>query len=121
MSAIRGKRGQAFLRRLAEAMDAMPEKRLIASALRTGSDRCALGLLASEPLSASEGVDEFYGDWDKNFLAKLSKELDISRSLVREIAFQNDECTVEINETPEARWVRMRTWVRSRINKEAEH
>ena len=33
-SAIRGKRGQAFLREMAEAMDAMPDKRLIAHDLR---------------------------------------------------------------------------------------
>ena len=43
-SAIRGKRGQAFLAEMLEALDAMPEKRLIANDLRDrDGEVCALG------------------------------------------------------------------------------
>lgn len=40
-SAIRGKRGQAFLRELVEALDAMPEKRLTGTILFRRMDRSA--------------------------------------------------------------------------------
>jgi hypothetical protein len=42
-SAIRGKRGQAFLREMLVAMDAMPEKRLVASELEAEGQVCAIG------------------------------------------------------------------------------
>jgi hypothetical protein len=42
-SAIRGKRGQTFLHELADALDAMPEKRLIAHELQEGANVCAIG------------------------------------------------------------------------------
>lgn len=41
-SAIRGKRGQAFLRELVAALDAMPEKRLIANDLEQAGNVCAI-------------------------------------------------------------------------------
>ena len=43
-SAIRGKRGQAFLNEMVTALDAMQEKRLVSGLLETGDgDCCALG------------------------------------------------------------------------------
>lgn len=45
-SATRGKRGQAFFRALVDALDAMPEKRLIAGLLEDAEGSvCALGCL----------------------------------------------------------------------------
>lgn len=38
-SAVRGKRGQAFLRELATTLDAMPEKRLIGGAAYDAEER----------------------------------------------------------------------------------
>ena len=40
-SAINGKRGQQFLRELADALDAMPEKVLVAGALQAETDAIA--------------------------------------------------------------------------------
>lgn len=52
-SAIRGKRGQAFLRELADAMDAMPEKVLIAEELvDADGDACAIGVVCK-----ARGID----------------------------------------------------------------
>ena len=43
-SALRGKRGQQFLIELRDALDAMPEKRLIAEQLQDGTGcHCTLG------------------------------------------------------------------------------
>jgi hypothetical protein len=42
-SAIRGKRGQAFLREMLAALDALPDKRLIRNELEVNGEYCALG------------------------------------------------------------------------------
>lgn len=47
-SAIRGKRGQEFLRQLLAALDALPNKRLIRDELVTkDGEVCAIGILPS--------------------------------------------------------------------------
>lgn len=45
-SAIRGKRGQAFLREMLEALDALPRKSLSANSFTKGGEICALGSVA---------------------------------------------------------------------------
>ena len=45
-SAIKGKRGLQMFRDMLSALDAMPEKRLIANSLEAGDGVCALGCLA---------------------------------------------------------------------------
>lgn len=106
-SAIRGKRGQAFLKELVEALDAMPEKRLIKDELRTTEGVCALGCVG-----AKRGMD----------LEKLEPEntealvaaFGIADAMVREIEWQNDENWYG-KETPEIRWQRVRDWAASQI------
>ena len=58
-SAIRGKRGQKMLRELRDALDAMPEKRLVARQLQTAAGECCtLGCLArSKGVDLSEVID----------------------------------------------------------------
>lgn len=55
--AIKGKRGQAFLRELAAAMDAMPEKRLIAGELVEGGECCTMGVICKARGLDVEGVN----------------------------------------------------------------
>lgn len=59
LSALRGKRGQAFLRDLIAALDAMPEKRLVSGDLQdeTGCV-CALGALGRLPRTSHLGADD---------------------------------------------------------------
>jgi hypothetical protein len=45
--AIRGARGQALLRDLVEALDAMTDKRLLAGGFATDGEFCALGALGA--------------------------------------------------------------------------
>ena len=45
-SAIRGKRGQSFLRELRDALDAMPIKKLISDDLVRDGEVCAIGAVA---------------------------------------------------------------------------
>ncbi len=119
-SAMRGKRGQAFLKELLAAMDALPAKRLVAGdfeAPETGMpfalrrDVCALGAVGR-----ARGVDmqkgEFaYGE-DAN-AENIAGEFGIAHALASEIMYANDEGSYR--ETPEARFERMRKWVADQI------
>lgn len=103
-SAIRGKRGQAFLRELMEALDAMPEKRLIAGEYWNG-EACALGVLG-----AKRGIDPITVDPDD--YARLARMFGVAYQLIQEIEYENDDAVPYwIAESPETRWRRMRHWV----------
>lgn len=120
-SAIRGKRGQAFLRELAAAMDAMPEKALIKNELIDQDGHCCtIGVVCKLRGVSVEGVD--YSDPES-----VGDLVGIAKQMAAEIEFENDECGdryervsgsqawKHIDETPEERWQRMRKWVESQI------
>lgn len=114
-SAIRGKRGQAFLRDLAAALDAMPEKRLITHDLeRPDGSVCALGCIGKARGISLPNVSDEYDDDHETHRIELAASFDIAHQLVAEIEFENDEGTV-FTETPEQRWVRMRAWVANQL------
>ncbi len=110
--ATTGYRGQHLLRKLRDALDAMPTKRLIADAIKdTSGDVCALGAL--DPNAPAYDQDE-YG-WDHS--ADLAKHFNIAHALAAEIVYMNDDAGSwrHRDETPEQRWVRMRAWVDEQI------
>lgn len=125
-SAIRGKRGQAFLRELAAAMDAMPDKVLIADELiNEGGDCCTIGVICK-----ARGVDVSKIDPDDP--EQVAAAVDIARQMAAEIEYENDENDendtryerdpetgryVAVVETPAMRWTRMRKWVDAQLNK----
>jgi hypothetical protein len=111
-SAIRGKRGQAFLRELIEALDALPKKRLIAHDLQSGSNVCAIG-----SVGLKRGID--MSRLDPQDSDQLANIFDIARPLVCEIEFMNDEAHYW-NQTPEKRWQQMRQWAVSNLKEPAE-
>lgn len=123
-SSIRGKRGQSFLRELADAMDAMPVKELITSELINSDGACCtIGVVCK-----SRGLDVSNVDVEEP--EQVGGLVGITRQLAAEIEYENDECgfATEIkdgkwtgrNETPEERWQRMRKWVNSNIIKTPE-
>lgn len=101
---LNGKRSQTFLRELAAAMDAMPEKKLIKSELVSKQGEvCAIGVVCK-----ARGIDVSNVDiYDPDAVGDL---VNIARSIAAEIEYENDEGG-DHNETPEQRWVRMRKWV----------
>ena len=110
-SAIKGKRGQAFLLETLAALDTMPEKRLITNSLHEAAsgEFCTLGVVI-----AARGIDpaplQDTGRYD------IANALGISPALAAEIMFKNDdECSWNSRTTPERRWIRMREWVKSHI------
>ena len=146
---IKGKRGQAALRELAAAMDAMPVKALAAESLITADGAfCTLGVLGQARGLDMKPIDP--EDWDA-----VAKAFNIAPAMVREIVFENDEQTdtheyvdvvicglmppyhvypyghkehkrsvrVAIDPTIVAnrRWQRMRDWVEKQITKEASN
>jgi hypothetical protein len=106
-SSVRGKRGQAFLRDLIGALDAMPEKRLITEKLVQDGAVCAIGSLGVQRGIQMETLDPDEPD-------QIAEAFDIASPLVREIVWMNDEAG-GWNETPEQRWSRMRAWAESHL------
>ena len=114
-SALRGKRGQAFLRETLAALDAMPEKKLTKDSLHepVSGEFCTLGVVGavrSLDLRALENDDP----------EGIAKAFGISRAMAAEIMFVNDdENDWHHDQTSEHRWNRMRSWVVSHIKTEA--
>jgi hypothetical protein len=106
-SAIRGKRGQAFLLELRDAMEAMPEKRLVAHALEAEGEFCTIGVLG-----AKRGINMDALDPDDR--EEVAGAFGIAPALAAEIVYMNDEGSWQA-ETPQQRWGRMRKWVEENI------
>lgn len=106
-SAIRGARGQALLRELLAALDALPDKALIVDAFEFDGDYCALGVVGAARGIPMAGLDPEDSD-------TVARVFDVAKSLAREITFINDE-DGPYDETCEQRWQRVRTWVASKV------
>lgn len=107
-SAIRGKRGQQFFRDLLAALDAMPEKRLIADELETPEGNvCAIGALGK-----ARGVD--MREIDPENYDRVANVFGIAAPLAQEVVYMNDEGG-SWKETPEQRFYRVRGWVARQI------
>ncbi len=105
-SAIKGKRGQELLTEMANALDAMPVKRLISDELISKEGEvCALGAVAKHKGLNVEGVDP---ENHESVCAKFN----IADALAREIAYENDD---DWGATSEQRWERMRKWVNENL------
>ncbi len=102
--ALRGKRGQAFLRELAEVMDAMPEKTLIAGELVSEKGECcAIGVVCK-----ARQLDVGHVDYEDP--ESVARAIGVACSMAAEIEYMNDECG-PLYELPNERWKRMRKWV----------
>lgn len=112
-SAIRGKHGQAFLREMLAALDALPAPRLIKDDLE--NDRggvCAIGAVGrarGTPMAELDPEDSI----------AIGKAFGIARALAAEIEFINDEASAW-EESDETRFIRVRQWILAQIkSKEA--
>lgn len=110
--AIAGKRGQAFMRELAAALDAMPVKELIAEELAEAGHVCAIGAVG-----LARGID--MSALDPEDPEGVGVTFGISETMAREIVFVNDE-NGPWRETPANRWKRMRAWVDAQVRSPSE-
>lgn len=106
--AMSGKRGQAFLRELANALDSMPEKSLIAGELVSESGAvCAIGAVCK-----ARALDVSHIDYEDPYSVAMA--IGVARSMAAEIAYMNDEYEPRPEESAK-RWERMRKWVQENI------
>lgn len=139
--ALQGKRGQAMLRELVDALDAMEDKRLYPGSFATADGEfCALGVLGAK---RGTKMDDLGGD--ECDPAEVGRRFGIAPAMAAEIMYLNDEhsvdcwkwATVEIcgpvrpgypdwgrhtkevqvyNEAhPQERWQKMRAWAAAEI------
>jgi hypothetical protein len=112
-SAIRGKRGQAFLRELLAALDAVPTKELISGELiDDGGAVCAIG-----SVGVARGMD--MSEIESYDPEAVAHAFGATYALTAEIEYMNDEANSFSTETPEQRWARMRAWVTQQIREES--
>lgn len=104
-SALRGKNGQAFLREMLAAFDALPEKKLVAEELVLGDKFCALGAVGRSRQMSMVGIDPEDHE-------AVSGAFGISSVLARELMYENDERGPE---TEEQRFERVRRWIEGNI------
>lgn len=140
---IEGKRGQALLKELVEALDAMEDKRLYPGSFATEvGEFCALGALGSKRGTKMDDLgDEDYGcDTDM-----VGQRFGIAPAMAAEIMYMNDEYAVDTwkwvtfeicgpvrpyypehgrhtktvsvhnDNHPQERWERMRDWAQKQI------
>lgn len=112
-SAIRGKRGQSFLKELAREMDAMPTKELISNELVNAKGQCCtIGVVCKARGLDVEGINAEYPE-------EVGASVGIHEVMAAEIEYENDQdFDYVISETPAERWVRMREWVEGKIKRD---
>lgn len=111
-SSIRGKRGQAFLTEMRDALDAMPEKKLVAMELEVAGSVCAIGAVGK-----ARGVD--MSVIDPEDYSTVAGKFGIAEPLAQEIVYLNDEAG-PYKETDENRFARMRRWLDKAIIQKAD-
>ncbi len=124
-SALRGKRGQAFLREMLTTLDDMPQKRLVAHDLirpapafippEVAAARlpavCAIGAVGMRRGIEMDAIDP-------EDTITVANAFGVSRAFAAEVVYVNDEGGA-YRETPEERWVRMRAWIASQLQETA--
>lgn len=103
-SALRGNRGQAFLRELITALDALPEKVLVVEELEKDGEVCALGSvgkLRGMDMSAIDPEDR----------EQVANAFGIAEAMAAEIMYENDE----YGHSPQAVWLHMRKWAEGHL------
>ena len=114
--AIKGKRGQDFLKEMLVALDALSNHALIANELEDHGAYCAIGAVGkARNLDMSEIDPEEH--------KQVAKAFSIAPALASEIMYMNDEVVswiynadgTRLRESSEQRFVRMRKWVLDQI------
>lgn len=110
-SATRGKRGQRMFIELRDALDAMPNKRLITGDLEADGEVCTLGALGQ-----ARGID--MKDLDICDTEALGETFDVAHQLAAEVMWMNDDAWPYCF-SDEDRWTRVRAWVDQQIRGDA--
>ena len=139
--AAKGRRGQAMLRELLEALDAMPDKRIYSGSFATAEGEfCTLGVLGAKRGTKMDDL----GDEDWTDTDRVGERFGVAKALAAEIMYENDEMDddwayvemticgpmrphyphwerhersvrVSVPNAAERRWQRMRNWVAAQL------
>lgn len=106
-SAIRGRKGQAFLKEMLAALEALPDKHLIDDEMEDSyGSVCALGAVGQQRKINLDRIDPY--DY-----SSVAGAFGIPESLAREIMYLND-----FDDTPFRRWFDMKNWLQQQIKRE---
>lgn len=111
-SAIRGERGQAFLREMAIALDAMEVKELVRGELQVPGESkvCAIG-----SVGVMRGINMDHIDPEDR--EGVAHTFNIAPALASEVVYVNDDYDgYDPKVTPAERWSRMRNWVERQLH-----
>lgn len=116
--AINGKRGQAFLKELRQALLELPKRRLIGGAFKCDGEVCALGAVAKKRKMDFEDLGKLFVDADTGFEQtpdpeEVGKRFQITKTLAWEIMYWNDEWAYY--KSPEDRFERVLRWVEDNL------
>ncbi len=113
-NAMNGKRGQAFLREMVAALDALPVKELEEGVLVCQDGGCcAMGAVVQ-----ARGLDA--NQVDDSEPEEVAAFLGIAPAMAKEIAFENDnEYGYARDASPADRWQRMRDWCVANLKEHA--
>jgi hypothetical protein len=109
-SALRGAKGQSFLKELDGALDALPEKKLVANELEGDGCFCALGAVGK-----ARGID--LAKIDTYDHESLSKTFGIAPAMAQEIMWINDDeaATWRGEDQDAQRWQEVKNWIKKEI------
>lgn len=110
---IGGQRGQAFLRELDVALDALPIKKLVANDLEGDGCYCALGAVGKARRIDMSKIDTYDHE-------ALSTTFGIAKAMAQEIMCINDEATYFSDDEDAQRWQEMKRWVKSNLKQKIE-
>jgi len=124
-SALRGQRGQKFLHELRDALDALPEKKLIEHEFqRADGSCCAIGAVGKARGINMVGMDAEAAT-DTGY---LTETFNIADAMVREVEFMNDDdgawwgqkdgesMDKYYERMDRKRWTRVSEWVDRKLN-----
>jgi len=100
-AALRGARGQAFLREMLSSLDALPEKKLVHGELQDEDGVCAIGAVGRARGTNMSAIDQDCPE-------SVGRAFGIARAMAAEIEYENDDWR---HESDAHRFVRMRKWV----------
>jgi hypothetical protein len=111
-SAIRGKRGQRFIRDLVQALDALPLPELAAGALEDEETGCCCAFGAVRRFRGAHAVPLWFHPMEEDMTpGNLAEPFNVSKTLAWAVVQANEDGMTGNNQsTRRFRWKRVRDW-----------
>jgi hypothetical protein len=116
-SAIRGKRGQQFLRDLVQALDALPSPELAAGALEDEKTGCCCAFGAVRRFRGADAVPLWFHPMEEDMTPdNLAEPFNVSKTLAWAVVQANEDGMIGNDESKRRlRWKQVRDWAVRRL------